>query len=160
MSRIIFNANTGEIERELMLGDRILTKSQSEYISNTIELNNEIPFVKCFINKDLTVANELTGAEHQILSYLYNFISYNSQILAHENGKILNIEHISDVFNVSEDRIRKIMKSLVDKKILGKHRTGHEITYIMNPFIFQKGTRISKDIVKLFKDTKWAKRFN
>lgn len=152
--------SSGEIIDTINPGDRIMRKNSIEHIETTTEINKGIPFVKCYLYKDIQVGKCLTGIEVQVLMYLINFISYGSCLLTHDNGKVLTSKSISSYFDTTIKWTRNILNSLVNKQILSKSRTGRSIAYIMNPYVFSRGKRVSNDIVKLFENTKWAKRFN
>jgi hypothetical protein len=50
-----------------------------------------------------------------------------------------------------------LLNSLVDKEILGKHKTGRSVALTVNPFIFMRGQKVNQTLYEFFLNSKWAK---
>ena len=139
--------------------DKIIRGSSIEYLSQTIELNKKESFVKLYTRPLFELSKSLTGVESQFINYLIRYISYNTGILTHDNGKPLTRKYMAEQTGSNIKSIDKILNSLIKKQILGKHRTGRSVSFTVNPFIFMKGNRVNETLVKLFEHTKWAKMY-
>lgn len=150
---------------ELREGDRVVRKESTdaikkikEYERNTVAIS--MPFTKSNDDVMFDVAKELTGQEYILLGMLTRYIQYNTCLLTHSNGKLLDREDICETVGKSERTIDRILEGLVKKKVFGRHKTGKETSFTVNPFIFMKGHRINKTVYKLFSKSKWAKNID
>jgi hypothetical protein len=150
----------GERERELNPGDRIMTAKSFEFLNETMELQKSEQFVKTFLKSlGVLVKEQLTGAEYSIVVTGINYLRYVSGVIAFENGKALNKYNFMEFTSLSESSVEKALAGLVEKKIFSKNKTGHDIQYFVNPFIFMRGERINKTLYVMFKNSKWARLY-
>ena len=154
---VVVDLKTGEILTELHPGDRIQRKNSLEYLTDTIEINNNQPYIKVFTKTMFEVSKCLDGVTAQFLNFLIPYISYQTGILTYSNGKMLNRASLIALTGLHKDTVDKCLNKLITMKVLGKHKTGREVCYLANPFIFMKGNRVNKTLVKLFENSKWAK---
>jgi len=153
---IVVDTDTGAITGEIQQGDRIVRSTSIDKYINSIELNKNEPFIKIFSNVLFDLSEDLTGKESLFLYYLIQYINYDDGILE-KNRQLLTREIMIQETKQTERTIDRLLLSLVEKEILGKHKTGtKKFAYIVNPFIFMKGKRINKTLYELFKKTKWA----
>jgi hypothetical protein len=156
---IIIDKDTGEIVTELNKGDTILRAGTKDYLQTTIDINQKEQFVKVYIKTLFQLSNDLTGAESILLLYLIQYINYTDGILEKDKDTFLTRDIICQETEQSERQIDKLMAGLITKQIIGKHKTGRNIAFTVNPFIFMRGRRIDKALFELYKKTKWAKLF-
>jgi hypothetical protein len=138
-------------------GDRVIRKQSIDYLNSTIEINKNEPYTKAFIKPMFTLARSLSGSELQMVYCLLPYISYESGLLMHPNGRALTRECISDATGLGLKTVDRILKSLQDKKVIGKHNSGREIHITVNPWLFMRGKRINRTLYEFFKNSRWAK---
>ena len=93
----------------------------------------------------LDLMNELPKQEREVILYIKNNIAYNS--FEEEYIPLVNIKNMKVYMNQSQRcSLSKALKSLSDKKIIGKAKTNH---YLINP-----------DLLIPQKYDKWKKFFN
>lgn len=156
----IVTIDTGEY-KDIYEGDtvRILRKQSCEYLENTVELNKNEPYVKVYTKPLFELSRSLTGTESQFVNYLMDYVRYTTGIFAYDNGKVLTRQAMADETGLSIKTVDKILASLVEKQVIGKHKTGHDIQFTGNPYIFMRGNRVNQTLVKFFQNTKWAKMY-
>lgn len=157
----IVNIQTGEVEKEIFEGDRVkVVKAKVEKKEKSepkVFMNKEEPFIKIFTKPLFELSRSLTGTESQFLNYLIQFIRYDSGILAYSNGRHVTRAAMAKDTGLSKNTIDRLINSLYDKEILGRHKTGRIVTLTVNPFIFMRGQAVNKTLYECFKDSKWAK---
>jgi len=150
--------DTGEITSSLNEGDRILRKKTVDYLESTVEILPDAPYVKAFMKPLSMLSESLSGPESFMVYYLLQYLSYESGILLHSNGKILTRSYITEEIGQSERQVDRTLDKLrekhVLKKVLGAKR---EVSIIMNPWLFMRGKRINKTLYEMFKNSRWAK---
>ncbi len=153
----------GEIIMELYEGDKIVTKEQDEYAAqHIIGFNKKVPFVKVYLCDCNELYEDLTGTEVITISTLINYISYKDNILR-LNKKPMKITDIKELTHRDYDNTKKLIASLEKKDVIRKlkwfdEESNKEMNCIaVNPFLFFRGSDIRKEIVELFKDSKWSK---
>lgn len=147
----------GEVVNEIRPGDRIVRAKSLDCLIDTVELNKGKEFIKVYPKMMFEVSKKLSGVESQMLNYLIQYIGYQTGILTFSNGRALTRSHIAQETEQDVKTVDKIMSSLIKKQVLGKHKSGKKVCFLANPFIFMKGNRVNKTLVKLFVDTEWAK---
>jgi DNA-binding MarR family transcriptional regulator len=153
----------GVILTEIYQGDKIIRESQTEYNKKYItNFNKKELFVKVYINPIKELWNELSLREYAVASALMQFISYKDGILRND-GIAINMKDISKLLNMDYDAIRKIIPVLEKKKILSKvkrksdkYADKEKNYYVVNPYLFLRGTDMEKEIVDMFSNSKWA----
>lgn len=150
--------DTGEIVSGLNEGDRIMRKKSLDFLENTVEILPDASYIKAYIKPLARLAEVATGPEMLMTFYLLQYLSYESGMLTHANGRILTRSQIASELGQSERQVDRTLDKLreneVLKKVLGAKR---EVTIILNPWLFMKGTRINKTLYNMFKNSKWAK---
>lgn len=157
VAQILVSPKTGEIVGQLYEGDRIHRAKSDEYLQGTVELNKNEPYAKAYLRPMFDLAKALSGAELQMVYFLLPYLSYESGILMHHNGKALNRAYISDMSGLAIKTVDKILQGLHSKQVIGKHSSGREIQFTMNPWLFMKGKRINKTLHEFYKNSRWAK---
>jgi predicted HTH transcriptional regulator len=152
---------TGEIAGSLNEGDRIIRKKSAEYLGSTVEILPSETYVKLYLKPLSILAERLTGPESLMVYFLIGYLSYESGILMHSNGKILTRSFIADAMGLSERQVDRTLDKLKEKevlkKVLGSKR---EVSIIMNPWLFMRGKRINKTLYEMFKNSRWAKVYD
>jgi len=154
----IIDLSTGEIINHANEGDKVkvIRKESVDYLRDTVLINKDEPFVKIYTAVLFKLSHSLSGTESLFVSYLLQYIRYTSGLLEYRNGNTLTRQHMAEETGLNIKTIDRLLKGLVDKQVLGKHKTGQDISFTVNPFIFMKGKRISETLYKLYKNTKWA----
>ena len=155
----VINTDTGEVKSDIFPGDRIVRKKSLDYLSSTVEINKDEPFVKVYTRTMFKVSQSLTGTESQFINYLIQYISYTSYVLALEDGRILKRDDMATETGLKERQVDRILTALLSKQILAKARTGGDLQFYANPYVFGKGKRVNSTIAKMFSNTRWAKMY-
>jgi hypothetical protein len=157
INKLIIDPETGEVTNQLYYGDNILRGETLQYLDETVEVGKNEYFVKIFESTLVDLGDEsLTGKQWKVLITLIKHFKYKSGLVSYKNGNPLYIENISKLSAIPERTTYEAIEKLILKKIIAKNRTGTEIQYYMNPFIFCKGTRINKTLYSMFQNSKWA----
>lgn len=153
----------GEIIKDLYTGDKVINSTPSEYAEEyIINFNKKEGFVKMFVNPLVELHRELSTRENSVVMGLIPFISYKDGVLRCD-GKILDIKTMSEILDEEYGGFRKTILSLINKEIIKKidiqsDRDPNKMKkcFVVNPFIFFRGTDMKRDIACYFIDSKWA----
>lgn len=154
----------GEIVNKIREGDKIVRKEQTEYQQQYItNFNKGESFVKLYDKTISILRKKLTPTEFLLAFSLVEYVSYKDSILRC-NGKIMDMQDISDKLEMDYSTVRRLVPSLVRKGILGIHKTGcaenpklliKAIT--CNPYVYIRGNDINRMAVALFEKSGWDK---
>lgn len=150
---IIVNPQNGEMVGHIETGDRILKAKSIE----GVEIGRNEAYTKVYLKPMFELAKVLTGTEAQFVNYLMSYAGYASGILQHDNNKPLTREVMKEETGQDERTIDRILCALIEKQVIGKHKTGRSLIFTANPYIFMRGKRINETLYNLYKHTKWAK---
>lgn len=158
--RLIINGDTGEINGELGLDDRIVKGKQTKFAkTHKTYFNKNKSFIKVYDGAIEALHNELTCGEFIFFFRLLNCLNFNG-MLRDDTNEYLTIKNIALLFETSEANTRKIIGSLKKKDVLVSqyiiYRGKKVKTFIVNPFLIFKGQHISKEIYDLFKYSRFA----
>lgn len=145
----IVSLETGEIVRELPDKFKVYTGGQVDYLEEHVVLNRDREFTKVF-SDFARVAEYLTGASVVIMCRLSEYIVFNSNLIAFENGSPLNHANICDITGYGELTVKKSMAELVEHKVLARCKVGRRYRYFANPFVFCRGTKFNKTLLAMF----------
>lgn len=155
--KALYDIETGERTGELYAGDRITRAKSVDYLKSTMEMP-EYDYVKMYLKPIAQLSGSLTGPECALTMFLVSFLSYDSGIAMHPNGRIVTRQYIAQEMGYSERQVDRLLDGLKEKeiikKVLGAKR---EISIIMNPWLFMRGKRINKTLYGMFKNSRWAK---
>jgi len=154
---LIVNPDTGEVGDTLQTGDRIARKRTADYLSDTVELLPDEPYVKAYTRPMFELSKSLTGTEMQLVHFLLQYLSFESGVLKHENGQFLARSFVVKETGLSERTTDRALQGLRDKRILNRAVSGRDVQYFMNPYLFMRGKRINKTLHEMFKNSRWAK---
>ncbi len=135
-----------------------------KYVPN---FNKGARFVKLYDGVLELLTKKLTKSELTFMFKLVRLVSYDDGILrigGHGNGAILDLDGISESTGESYKNCSKLINGLIKKGVIGKHQTGcvenQDILincYTFNPYILNRGTKMSKTILALFENSGWNK---
>lgn len=151
---------------EVYAGDRIIRYNSIKFLKEREEkrvrsINKKMSkrlFAKVFINaSDILGDENLSSGEYAVLMKLFRYIAYDSCMLRYENGKELNLSGIKSICSsISERTVENSIKKLLERGILAVGRNGKANVYIVNPYIFFRGTVPDDMTEEIFSKTKWA----
>ena len=156
--RLVVDETTGEVVDTLLSGDRISRAKSIEYMFNNPQASENEQFAK-FWNRasDALSRCEYMNIVSRVCMRLMPYIRYDSGVLAYSNGVLLDIGSIQKICEDMDERsVRRAMAHLVSDSVYAKVTKEPPPRYIANPYIFMRGKRVSRTLVELFKDTKWA----
>ena len=118
-------------------------------------------FAKVFIDASDVLGDEsLSGSEYAVLMKLFRYITYDSCMLKYENGKYVSLAGIKRICkSMSSRTVEESVKKLLERGIMAVAKNGKNNVYIVNPYIFFRGTVPDEETENIFKETKWAKLF-
>lgn len=170
----IVNASTGEITNTTYQGDRltIARQSQLQYANDHLQnFNSGKTFVKIYDEIIPLLEKYLSSAEFKFVICLIPHVSYEDCIIRKtmdRKSKILTQKEIAQLHNYKYDYVRKIMASLKNKGVIGKHETGSilncsgndniaesNIAYTVNPYIYFRGSDIITPIHAFYSGSGW-----
>jgi hypothetical protein len=160
----IIDIQSGKPTHDINEGDivRIIKEKQfkiKKADEPKILINKEESFIKVFTKPLFELSKCLSGTESQFINYLIQFVRYDTGILAYDNGKHVTREAMAKDTGLSKKTIDRLIISLSDKEVLGKHKTGRCTTLTVNPFIFMRGHKVNQTLYEFFVNSKWAKMF-
>lgn len=165
--RYIVHAETGEIEKELFEGDKIIRKKQIDFSKkHEVDLEEEkiynfgqdkkFSMLSEYASKQL--ANEkLTASEYRILLIMISNTNYKSGLIAFGNNQPITKEWISKTLGLTQKTTDNSIKTLIDRGIIAQNITNHKTKYFFNPYIQYRGRWINRTLYEMFKNTRWAK---
>lgn len=163
-NKLLVNEETGEVENIIYPKDKvkITREEQIEHFKDIVAADGVIirdrePFIKVYSSVIFKLSKVLTGQECQFLNYLLQYIRYRSGVLAYSNGKPLTRNDMVEETGLKLCMVDRLLRSLQEKEVIGKHKTGWDISFTINPFIFMKGNKINATLYELYKNTRWAK---
>ena len=166
--KYIVNGKTGEIEKKLYQGDRVLRKSQLDYSKNHKEELEEDKIYNFGQDKKFSMLSEfsakqladekLTSSEYRILLLMISNTRYKSGVIGFKNNQPMTQNWISKKLGISKKTTENSIRTLIDRGIIAQNITNHRIKYFFNPYIQYRGRWINKTLYEMFKNTKWAKR--
>ena len=161
----VIDIETGKVTHEIREGDifkiikRKDNKKKSKEKGEYVEINTDEPFIKLFTKPLFELSKSLNGTESQFLNYLIQYLRYDTGNLLHCNGKALTRAKMSEDTGLSKRTIDRLIISLEQNEIIGKHKTGRNITLDVNPFIFMRGHKTPKKLYEYYVNSKWAKLY-
>jgi len=159
----VLDTETGEVINTIGEGDSVYRKESRDAIAGKIiNFNKGESFVKTYDDGMKRVRGKLTNAQCSFLWYLLPQMEFNTNILRNDDGTLLENKHLEKITNMKYDTNRKLMLSLVKDGIIGQWRVGSADKkdlefecFVVNPYIFHKGTMIYEGLLELFGKTGW-----
>ena len=159
MKKAITNLETGEIIDELEEGDCILRGRSKEKLQSLIQINKGKQYVKVYVDSFMKLPTDesLSPSDMSVMFTLIPYIRYETGLIAYDNGKYINQEGVVSLSGLSEKTALCSVEKLVKKKILAKVRTGKEVKFYANPYIFMRGKMVNKTLHSIFASSRFAK---
>jgi len=157
---------TGEIIRVLREGDietKIIRKESLDAIEGkVINFNRSQSFVKTYDDGMKKIGKKLTNAQFSFICHLLPQIEYNTNILRNDDGTLIEIIDMEHYTGMGYNSNYKLITSLVRIGIVGKWEVGSVDKkdlmfncFVVNPYIFHKGTMVFEGLLELFGNTGW-----
>mgnify|MGYP006874531539 FL=1 len=159
--KLVIDRETGEIIDTINVGDRILRNASLKHLikqSSLVEFLPNVDYVKIYTGPLKELKRALTGAEMLFVISMLEFISYETGILQHCNGRALTRKAMAEITGNNVKTVDRLTASLVKKEVIGKHKTGRTICFTVNPYLFCKGKMVSRTLMKLYEKSRWNKR--
>lgn len=155
---MVVDINSGEAIDEIHEGDRIVRKKSSEFLSDSVAVNNGAYFAKIYTHVLPYVIEGLSGSECKLLLWLLPYLSHDSNILKCKNGVPVTREFIvTNVSGYSRSAAEKALSGLCKQDLLQSIKRPQGKIYIVNPWVFMNGKRVDKTCYDIFYKSKWAK---
>jgi len=135
----------------------IKRKGTEDYLERTVEVNKGEAYVKVFISNWADVTKRLDGTTSQLLLMMLPYTGYENGVLQYPSGRKVTRNSIINETGFSKNTVDKCINALMHEQIIGRHRTGRENCYTVNPYIFLKGRRINKTLKVFYEKSRWAK---
>ena len=157
------DSETGEVTPLVIeTGDRVVRsrslRCYAEIREEYVALNEGRPFIKLFPDMAAALSERLTASEMQTLFLLLPYVGTNSGILRHPKGKFLTRKRLlADHAGTQGVRtIDRSLQGLAKKGVLAKCCIQEKTAYLINPYLFQRGSKANATLLTLFEKTEWA----
>ena len=166
----IVSMETGEILDTLKTGDNLslVRAEQIEYTKSHIQnFNSDKTFVKIYDDVVPLLEKYLTLPEFKFTICLTPHVSFEDCIIRRtmdRKSQILNMHDLAELHGYKYDYVRKIMSSLKNKGVIGRHDTGSILkeysgnsntVYTVNPYIFFRGVDILTPVHSFYSNSGW-----
>lgn len=141
MERAVVNLETGQVIGNIRQGDRIVRKESIDRLKKTT-MSSDIRsrhFVRVDEEEGKLLAQELSAYERAVLFQLQYYVSYESGLIRHANGREIGFADIVDMTGLSRKTVADAVEGLVKKDILYKGKNSKKTQYFLNPWIANKG---------------------
>jgi len=163
MTHSVVDMETGEIVSTIGQGDRILRKESIDAVEGKIiNFNKGEAFVKVYDDGMRKIRKYLTNSQFSFICHLLPQIEYNTNIIRNDDGTLMEITDMSQYTNMTYISNYKLITVLISRGIVGKWETGSRDEkgrilqcFVVNPYIFHKGTMIPDGLMELFGKTGW-----
>ncbi len=163
-SMVIVETDTGcPLDLDIQPGDKVRViragtlESLREANGNTVPLNTGRKFIKMFPDVSVRLMQRLNPNEFWLLNALLPYVGINSGVLKHRNGTFLSRSHIVNLCGeyLSASTVDRALSGLVRHGVLAKCFVKDHKAYIMNPYIYQNGSKANSTLLALFSKTEW-----
>lgn len=145
---LLVDGETGEVIGEINPGDRIVRSKSIEYLKDTQDWKIK-HFYKGNIEENRKQMDNLETYERAFIFSVANYIGYDCCI-KYDNGKCLDFDDLVKLSRISKGKCSETINSLIAKSIVYKEKSSKGIQYFVNPWMFCKGNRISKELKTMF----------
>lgn len=167
---LVVNADTGEIEKELFPGYRIVAKKQIEYNEKNREeiesdrmyyfgQDNKFSMLSSYSARQLA-DEKLTATEYRVVLLMISNTNYKSGLITIGNNHSMDAKWISNALKINIKTAESCLKTLTDRGIIAQNTTNFKTKYFFNPYIQYRGRWINRTLYEMFKNTRWAKSDN
>lgn len=154
-NRGIVDLDTGEVIRKIEDGEHFVCRQSIEYMHAISKkaLSNR-GFIRIDQKEGKQIAKELSANEKALLFTLSYYVSYQSGLIRHINGKDLCLNDIVILMGWSRPTTTETLNSLIKKDIIYKGKNGKSIQLFMNPWVASRGVAVNKTLFEMFKNYK------
>lgn len=152
MERVLVDTGTGEIVGSVRAGDRIVRKESINYLKNresSVEIRKR-RFVRLDEEEGKLVAKELSAYERAVLFQLQYYVSYESGLIKHANGREIGFADIVELTGLARKTVADAIEELIKKDILYKGKNSKKTQYFLNPWIASKGIIENATLKEMF----------
>ena len=141
MNKVLIDEDTGAILGTMKTGDRIVRKESIDYLKKKAWANDirNRHYVKVYEEEGKLIAEELSAYEKAVLFQLQYYVSYESGLIRHANGREIGFTDIVEMTGLSRSTVADAIEGLVKRDILYKGKNSKKTQYFMNPWIACKG---------------------
>ena len=156
----VVDTSTGEVVGDLYDGDRILRLESYNYLNSREKISAD--YVKLYLKSAdaLSRAEGMTTPAYKVCLRLLPYVRYDTGLIAHQNGEPLTAMEIVELFgDMCEKTVFNSLEEIVKHDVFAKVRRGKFVHYAANPYIFMRGAKVNKTLIKLFSKSDWAAMF-
>jgi len=151
----------GEYEQvidELREGDRILRGGSLDFLMERSKIPGAYIKIHDRAADMLSRSDVLTLGDLKVILRLLPYIRFDSGQLAYADGEPLNTADIKKVCDgIAERTVTRALVSLVECDVIGRwQRKDRRVCFFANPYIFMRGARVNKTLMKMFHKSDWA----
>ena len=177
--RTIFTGNSakvadryGEIHEGKGINSRIIIEDIIEIEEEKIPFLEGAKFLKLYDVAVPELVKRLTPVEVTFVLLILPLVSYEDCIIRRGNSRqfdVANEREIAELINMEYSKTRRLIKSLIDKGVMGKHETGtitnkyygkRNRVYTVNPYIFFRGSEVYRTVVDFYSKSGWKELFD
>lgn len=160
----LFDIESGEIpDIEINPGDKVRIIRAStidahiEVSKEYVPLNNGRHFVKIFPDVLGKLCRRVGRDGVLLINVLLPYVGTNSGVLRHRNGTFVTRQFIVDECEdiMGRSSVDRALSQLVRHGVLAKCYVKDKKAYIMNPYIYQNGSKANATLLTLFSNTEW-----
>lgn len=160
----LFDTESGEVpDIEINPGDKVriirasTIEAHIEMSKEYVPLNDGRHFVKIFPDVLVKLCRRVGRDGVLLLNMLLPYVGANSGVLRHRNGTFVTRQFIVEECNdiMSRSSVDRALSLLVRHGVLGKCYVKDKKAYIMNPYIYQNGSKANATLLTLFSRTEW-----
>ena len=158
--------DTGEaLEVDISPGDLVrIIRAQSMETAMRISREN-VPvnagrqFVKIFPDVIPRLCRDIGKDGVVLLTLLLPYVGANSGILRHTNGQFVSRQYIVEICGdvLSRAAVDRALGDLVRHGVMAKCWVKDKKAYIVNPYLFQNGSKANQTLLSLFQDSGWRR---
>lgn len=169
--RVILNLSTGVIEREIGKNERLIIQNTED--SGIVNgFNKNMGFMKMYNPTIPALRKALSPQAFIVALSISEFVCYQTCMLrvgADPRGSIYTTDGLAEALGMSRNVVRKAMTELKKKYVVAKVKTSSIIKqdqddcdecFIVNPYLYFRGTKICKTVLIVFGQVDWTNALN
>ena len=128
----------------------------------TKNFNSGVGFLKVFYDVFPELKKVLSKSEFTSMMLILPYISFEDCIVKNEDGTVTTLNDFARILDLSYERTRRRIKSLVNNGVLGKFERWYKETpnkrfrcYVFNPYIATKNRAVNNTVKTMFADSEW-----
>ena len=167
MPHSVIDPITGHEVDTIKQGDRIVREESLDAFremvkGKTQDFNRGATFVKVYDDGMRKIRKHLTNAQFSFICHLLPQIEFDTNIIRNDNGTLMEIPDMTYYTGMTYISNYKLITVLIARGIVGKWETGSRDEkgkmlqcFVVNPYIFHKGTMIPNGLMELFSKSGW-----